>query len=195
MTNLTNEKMEELKKDFDRWYKEKNEEDKINKNLDINKMTEEEKKELVSKIDKKMIEYALEEKGPILLGGLTFHYDEKCKWYEALKQINGTEVSIHSYGLNNLEKVLGLAVKYYKELDLSNLKEYIADDSYEQDKVTWQFENITKQEFINNLTLVAIEVDETRVEYWFDDNDMYAGHSITVRKKHDDDKMEVNLEG
>lgn len=120
MTNLTNEKMEELKKDFDRWYKEKNGEDNKKKNLDINTMTEDEKKELVDKIDKKMIEYALEEKGPILLGGLTFHYDEKCKWYEALKEVDGTKVSIHSYGLNEIKNVLKLAVKYYEELDLIN---------------------------------------------------------------------------
>jgi hypothetical protein len=216
MTNLTTEQIEDIKNDFDKWFTKEQEKkeivDKIDKQIEYNEKKEkiiedfsnwyndkkQEKKDMsdiMNAIDDKMIELALNDKSTIYLGKLKFNYDEKCKWYEAVKEIDGKEVSIHSYGLNEIEKVLKLAVKYYEELDLTNLKNYIADNSYEQDKYEWQFENITKDEFIKNLTLVAIEVDTRRVEYWFDDNDMYGGHSITVRKKHDDDKMKINLEG
>ncbi|MBQ7140895.1 MAG: DUF2262 domain-containing protein [Bacilli bacterium] len=108
--------------------------------------------------------------------------------------IDGKETSIHSYGLNDIENVLKLAVKYYEEINLVSLKEYIVNEFYEKDKNT-ELNGISKEEFTNNLELLSIQVDSKYVEYWFDDNDMYGGHSIVVTKKHDEDKMEVNLEG
>ena len=95
---------------FDKWYEEKA---KLN--------------EAVKMIDDKMIELALNDKSTIYLSKLKFNYDEKYKWYETLKEIDGKEVSIHSYGLNDIEKVLKLTVKYYEELDLTKLKNYIAN--------------------------------------------------------------------
>lgn len=72
--------------------------------------------DIMNAIDDKMIELSLNDKSTIYLGKLKFQYDEKYKWYEALKEIDEKEVSIHSYGLNEIEKVLKIAVKYYEEL-------------------------------------------------------------------------------
>lgn len=147
-----------------------------------------------NKIDDKMIELALNDKSTIFLGKLKFNYDEKYKWYEALEEIDGKEVSIHSYGLNEIEKVLKLAVKYFEELDLINLKKCIADAWYENDKDN-ELEGISRETFVNNLKLIAIEVSTKTVDYWFDDNLMYGGHNIIVSKKHDEDKYLVDMAG
>lgn len=208
---MNNNKKEEIFNDFDKWYKEKqklNEDvEKIDKQVRINKAVDILDKAIqkdidnknfiesaANKIDDKMIELALNDKSTIFLGKLKFNYDEKYKWYEALEEIDGKEVSIHSYGLNEIEKVLKLAVKYFEELDLINLKKCIADAWYENDKDN-ELEGISRETFVNNLKLIAIEVSTKTVDYWFDDNLMYGGHNIIVSKKHDEDKYLVDMAG
>lgn len=208
---MANNKKEEILNDFDKWYEEKNKLDKevekkdkqirINKAMDI--LDKAIQKDIdnknfiesaVNKIDDKMIELALNDKSTIYLGKLKFNYDEKYKWYEALKEIDGKEISIHSYGLNEIEKVLKLAVKYYEDLDLIYLKNCIANAWYENDKDN-ELEGISRETFVNNLKLIAIEVSTRTVNYWFDDNNMYGGHNIIVSKKHDEDKYLVDMAG
>lgn len=150
--------------------------------------------DIMNAIHDKMIELSLNDKSTIYLGKLKFQYDEKYKWYEALKEIDEKEVSIHSYGLNEIEKVLKLAVKYYEELDLINLKNCIANAWYENDKDN-ELEGISRETFVNNLKLIAIEVSTRTVNYWFDDNNMYGGHNIIVSKKHDEDKYLIDMAG
>lgn len=208
---MEQEQKDKIIKDFDKWYEEKNkldkEVEKIDKQIRINKAMDildksiqkdiDEKnliESAVNKIDDKIIELSLNEKSDILLSKLNFHYDEKYKWYEALKEIDGKEVSIHSYGLNEIEKVLKLAVKYYEELDLIYLKNCIANAWYENDKDN-ELEGISRETFVNNLKLIAIEVSTRIVNYWFDDNNMYGGHNIIVSKKHDEDKYLVDMAG
>lgn len=204
-------KKKEIFNDFDKWYEEEqklNEDvEKIDKQVRINKAVDILDKAIqkdidnknfiesaTNKIDDKMIELALNDKSTIFLGKLKFNYDEKYKWYEALEEIEGKEVSIHSYGLNEIEKVLKLAVKYFEELDLINLKKCIADAWYENDKDN-ELEGISRETFVNNLKLIAIEVSTRTVDYWFDDNLMYGGHNIIVSKKHDEDKYLVDMAG
>lgn len=208
---MEQEQKDKIIKDFDKWYEEKNkldkEVEKIDKQIRINKAMDildktiqkdiDEKnliESAVNKIDDKIIELSLNEKSDILLGKLNFHYDEKYKWYEALKEIDGKEVSIHSYGLNEIEKVLKLAIKYYEGLDLIYLKNCIANAWYENDKDN-ELEGISRETFVNNLKLIAIEVSTRIVNYWFDDNNMYGGHNIIVSKKHDEDKYLVDMAG
>lgn len=208
---MANNKKEEILNDFDKWYEEKNkldkEVEKIDKQIRINKAMDILDKAIqkdidnknfiesaVNKIDDKMIELALNDKSTIYLGKLKFNYDEKYKWYEALKEIDGKEISIHSYGLNEIEKVLKLAVKYYEDLDLIYLKNCIANAWYENDKDN-ELEGISRETFVNNLKLIAIEVSTRTVNYWFDDNNMYGGHNIIVSKKHDEDKYLVDMAG
>lgn len=208
---MNNNKKEEIFNDFDKWYKEKqklNEDvEKIDKQVRINKAVDILDKAIqkdidnknfiesaANKIDDKMIELALNDKSTIFLGKLKFNYDEKYKWYEALEEIDGKEVSIHSYGLNEIEKVLKLAVKYFEELDLINLKKCIADAWYENDKDN-ELEGISRETFVNNLKLIAIVVSTKTVDYWFDDNLMYGGHNIIVSKKHGEDKYLVDMAG
>lgn len=150
--------------------------------------------DIMSAIDDKMIELSLNDKSTIYLGKLKFNYNEEYKWYEALKEIDGKKICIHSYGLNDIENVLKLAVKYYDELNILNLKEFVVNKYYENDKDT-ELNGISKEEFINNLDLLSIQVDSKYVEYWFDDNDMYGGHNIIVSKKHDEDKYLVDMAG
>lgn len=171
---MDNNKKEEILNNFDKWYEEKNkldkEVEKIDKQVRINKAIDildkaiqkdiDEKNfvETAEKmIDDKIIENALSEKKSIYLGVLKFNYDEKYKWYEALKEIDGKEVSIHSYGLNEIEKVLKLAVKYYEELDLIYLKNCIANSWYENDKDN-ELEGISRETFVNNLKLIALKL-------------------------------------
>lgn len=208
---LDNNKKEEIINNFDKWYEEKNklneEVNKIDRQIRINKAIDfldkemqkdidKQKKidELVKMVDDKIIELALNDKSTIYLGKLKFNYDEKYKWYEALKEIDGKEVSIHSYGLNEIEKVLKFAVEYFEELDLINLKKCIADAWYENDKDN-ELEGISRETFVNNLKLIAIEVSTKTVNYWFDDNNMYGGHNIIVSKKHDEDKYLIDMAG
>ena len=174
---MDNNKKEEIIKDFDKWYESK----KIIENS-------------IDMIDDKMIENAIAEKKDIYTKNLIFKYNEEYKWYEVEKEVEGKKILIHSYGLSDLKNVLKLASRYYNELDILSLKECIVNEYYENDKDT-ELNGITKENFINNLDLLSIQVDSKYVEYWFDDNDMYGGHSIVISKKHDDDKIQINLEG
>lgn len=201
---MENEKKEQILNDFDKWYDNKKSLDeaveKIDRQIKINSAVDgicqkiDNQQENFNKIDEKMIENAINEKGTIFLGGLVFHYNEEYNWYETSKEIDGKETSIHSYGLNDIENVLKLAVKYYEGIDLVSLKKCIVNEYYEKDKDT-ELNGISKEEFTNNLELLSIQVDSKYVEYWFDDNDMYGGHSIVITKKHDEEKITINLEG
>lgn len=215
MANLTTEQIEDIKNDFDKWFTKEQEKKEIvniiDKQIEYNEKKEkiiedfsnwyndkkQDKKDMsdiMNAIDDKMIELSLNDKSTIYLGKLKFNYNEEYNWYEALKDVDGKEVCIHSYGLNDIGNVLKLAVKYYEELDLVNLKNCIVNEYYENDKDT-ELNGISKEEFINNLDLLSIQVDSKYVEYWFDDNDMYGGHSIVISKKHDEEKFTINLEG
>lgn len=81
-----------------------------------------------------------------------------------------------------------------EELDLINLKNCIANAWYENDKDN-ELEGISRETFVNNLKLIAIEVSIRTVNYWFDDNNMYGGHNIIVSKKHDEDKYLIDMAG
>ena len=67
--------------------------------------------DIMNAIDDKMIELSLNDKSTIYLGKLKFNYNEEYNWYEALKDIDGKEVCIHSYGINDIGNVLKLAGK------------------------------------------------------------------------------------
>lgn len=192
--DLTQEEKDEIVNKIDKQIKINELKEKLYTELDKEFIRKDKLEEAVKKIDDKMLENALNEKGPIFAGGIRYLYQPEYKWYEATKEIDGEEINIHSYDLNNIGNVLNLASDYFKNLDISRLKEIISNEYYESDK-DGELQGITKEQFINNLSLLSISVDNNYVEYWFDDNDMYGGHNIVVSKKHDSEKYTIDLAG
>ncbi|MBR2712883.1 MAG: DUF2262 domain-containing protein [Bacilli bacterium] len=190
ISDLSQEEKEQIINKIDRQIKIDKAVEDICKKIDDDKKLDEE----VKKIDSKIIEICVREKSPIKIGNINFTYNEKYDWYESSVDIDNENICIHTYGMNNIEDSLNKAIKYFDNLDVNKLKNIIADEYYESDK-DGELQGTTREEFLNNLSLVSIQVDSKYVEYWFDDNDMYGGHNIVVSTKHDEEKYTIDMAG
>lgn len=190
--DLSQEEKDKIISNIDRQIKINDAVDRICEKIDKDIEEKSKIESAIKMIDDKMFENVLNEKGPIFTNGLMFKYNKEYDWYETIKEIDGKKVTIHSCGLNDIKNVLDLATTYFKDIDITILKNYIVSEYYELNK---DLEGISKEKFINNLSLISIQVDSKYVEYWFDDNNMYGGHNIIVSKKHDEEKITIDLAG
>lgn len=190
ISDLSQEEKDKIVENIDSQIKINNAVEFLSKKMDEKKKLDEE----VKKIDSKIIEICVSEKSPIKIGNVNFTYNEKYDWYESSVDIENKNICIHTYGMNNIEDSLNQAIKYFDNLDITKLKNVIADEYYESDK-DGELQGVSREDFLNNLSLISIQVDSKYVEYWFDDNDMYGGHNIVVSTKHDEEKYSIDMAG
>lgn len=140
----------------------------------------------------------------ITINGIEFKYNEKEKAYEKVIHVNNKNVIVviyESYVNDRVNEALNYATNYINNLDLNLLKKIIVEQLYQPNDEWYgvgengQAIEYTKQEYTSKLELKAISVDLNSVEYWFNDNGLYAGHDITIYKKHENNEYKVELAG
>jgi hypothetical membrane spanning protein len=112
--------------------------------------------------------------------------------YEGTVVLNGEEfgVSIILEDEGETEKVEQLMSTFISEIDtlLPKAKECIANEFLDLYNDNWRFGDddeddpdkpeLTKEEFMENLSLQSLLFYSEDVEVFFDDNDMFFGHSL-----------------
>ena len=112
--------------------------------------------------------------------------------YEGTVVLNGEEfgVSIILEDEGETEKVEQLMSTFFNEIDtlLPKAKECIANEFLDLYNDNWRFGDndeddedkpeLTKEEFMENLSLQSFLFYSEDVEVFFDDNDMFFGHSL-----------------
>ena len=111
--------------------------------------------------------------------------------YEGTVVLNGEEfgVSIILEDEGETEKVEQLMSTFFNEIDtlLPKAKECIANEFLDLYNDNWRFGDdednpdkpeLTKEEFMENLSLRSLLFYSEDVEVFFDDNDMFLGHSL-----------------
>ena len=128
---------------------------------------------------------------PYKITDFTQHTDDPTS-YEGMVVLNGEElgVSIILEDEGETEKIEQLMNTLFGEVDmlLPKAKECIAEEFLELYNDNWRFgdddENdpdkpeLTKEEFMEALTLQSFLFYSEDVEVFFDDNDMFSGHSL-----------------
>ena len=128
---------------------------------------------------------------PYKITDFTQHTDDPTS-YEGMVVLNGEElgVSIILEDESETEKIEQLMNTLFGEVDmlLPKAKECIAEKFLELYNDNWRFgdddENdpdkpeLTKEEFMEALTLQSFLFYSEDVEVFFDDNDMFLGHSL-----------------
>lgn len=130
----------------------------------------------------------------IEINGKKFKFNEKENAYGTIIEANDKKILVMAsliYCKDKIEETLEKASNYIDNLDIKILKKVIVDNGYYNQTEL----NISQEEFLNQIYLKYIFVSPSIVEYWFDDNNLYGGHEITVSKFHDSEIYNVNLAG
>lgn len=128
-----------------------------------------------------------------ILGEMTV--DENDDYIEGKVEINNREIYFGIYvddvnDKDNTDKVIGEFKKFISEFDKwdKDIREYAAKtmtenandwlrDSLEEGE---EFVEITEKKFAERMILNSISYDENGFEVFYDDDDMFWGHSIVV---------------
>ncbi len=83
-----------------------------------------------------------------------------------------------------MEKLLPMV----PELDIKS-RNYAADELLETKNDVWLEEDeepISREDFINTLTLKRVEFNADGITFWYDDGDLFWGHTVTVDSSADE---------
>ena len=84
-----------------------------------------------------------------------------------------------------------------KDID-KKLKDYISENMLE-DANNWNDDadkpHINKEDFSKLITLASITISEDIITFWFDDGDIFWGHSIVVESDYDFNFTDAHIEG
>ncbi|WP_297300626.1 DUF2262 domain-containing protein [uncultured Brachyspira sp.] len=84
-----------------------------------------------------------------------------------------------------------------KDID-EKLKDYISENMLE-DANNWNDDadkpHINKEDFSKLITLASITISEDIITFWFDDGDIFWGHSIVVESDYDFNFEDAHIEG
>lgn len=128
----------------------------------------------------------------IIIGDIKFKYNAKEEAYGTIIDMDGNKVLVKSYDLDNIKMSLKIAAKLIKELSIDALKEFIARTFYDNESEDL---GLTRDEFKEAIDLDVITIDKTYIEYWFDDGEIYGGHSIVLTNKIGEEKMTIEIAG
>jgi len=85
-----------------------------------------------------------------------------------------------------------------RRLDPGTLRRVVAEDYLELYNGTWRQdddEELDQDGFIARITPTGVDVDEDRVEIYFDDGDLFGGHTIIVSLDAELQVTDVKLAG
>ena len=127
---------------------------------------------------------------PYKITDFTQHTDDPTS-YDGTVVINGEELSVDIIleDEGETEKVEQLMNTFFNEIDtlLPKAKECIANEFLDLYNDNWRFGDdednpdkpeLTKEEFMEALSLRSLLFYSEDVEVFFDDNDMFLGHSL-----------------
>ncbi|CRF31356.1 hypothetical protein BRSU_0041 [Brachyspira suanatina] len=84
-----------------------------------------------------------------------------------------------------------------KDID-KKLKDYISENMLE-DANNWNDDaekhHISKEDFVKLIALTSITISEDIITFWFDDGDIFWGHSIVVESDYDFNFEDAHIEG
>jgi hypothetical protein len=117
-----------------------------------------------------------------LLGTLT--YEKELDWWSANFQVGkGRKVDVHINNIEGLEKALATVEKKIETVRRDELKfrDYAAKKLLKLANEWSEGEKVTKEEFISRMCLQAIEFyNDLSIGLYYDDGDLFLGHTITV---------------
>jgi hypothetical protein len=117
------------------------------------------------------------------------NFDEKHNFYEVKIDWQGQQISLSLHQPEKINETLKIAQTVHENQDLWNkkIREFLIANLYGE---TWSEtehdENFTEDEFCKKFELESLTVDildrnnEIQVSFWFDDGDLFWGHTIVL---------------
>lgn len=139
-------------------------------------------------------------------------YNKKLEWYEGTVKwcgndvnfslnIDNSDISLLSELVSTADEIIGnqqkwdVIVRKYAAKWLTELANDWAYDDYDEDEAEEPPE-ITEEEFASRIDLCEISFyEDGRFIFWFYDDDMFAGHSVTVYGDIKNGCNDANIEG
>jgi hypothetical protein len=134
-------------------------------------------------------------------GALTL--DPEVDWFEGTANWNGTpirivfpvdEETLHDDALESAQTLWADQVKWKQSIEAYAIQALLGiknSDWLEDDEV-----ELTAEEFLSRITLETVSVAaEGDFEFWYNDGDIFAGHSIVVRGNLELGPIEACAEG
>lgn len=132
-----------------------------------------------------------------------FELDKSINSFEKnMSWINNSDISVsfddidEEYNKNSIDIIKKIFADK-KDID-KRVKEYAAENLLE-DANSWNDDadkpNIDKEEFAKLISLTSITIYEDNITFWFDDGDIFWGHSIVVESDSDFNFEDAHIEG
>lgn len=132
-----------------------------------------------------------------------FELDKSINSFEKnMSWINNSDISVsfddidEEYNKNSIDIIKKIFADK-KDID-KKVKEYVAENLLE-DANSWNDDadkpNIDKEEFAKLISLTSITIYEDNITFWFDDGDIFWGHSIVVESDSDFNFEDAHIEG
>ena len=144
----------------------------------------------------KPVYYKDEELGDFELDKSINRFEKNMSWIDN----NDISVSFDNIDEEVNEKSADIIKKIFsskKELD-KKLKDYISENMLE-DANNWNDDDdkphISKEDFTKLIALTSITISEVIITFWFDDGDIFWGHSIVVESGYDFNFTDAHIEG
>lgn len=144
--------------------------------------------------DEELLAIAEEIQKPVIIstkqfGNLTLDrsidwFEGNAKWNEKSIEITFSvepgEQTLPHEALQTAERLWSDQAKWNKKIE-----DYVVQELLELKNGTWLDEGekeVTRQQFLDRMTLTSISIDpDGEFEFWYDDGDLFWGHSISVR--------------
>ena len=130
---------------------------------------------------------------------LEFIYYESDSDYETKYKIDDSEVNIVLKSYNNdYENIIKKAYEFLKNFNLEDIKSLIVKECYLADKKELESvhnREISEELYRKLLKLTTIAFGDKFIDIWFDDSNLYGGHSFNLSKKYEDDVYNIDLAG
>ncbi|WP_299556949.1 DUF2262 domain-containing protein [Seonamhaeicola sp.] len=117
----------------------------------------------------------------------SFILDRRSHWFETKAQWKNQQIELFLSGtLADIRGLESTAIKLFIESDKwdEKIKKKIASDLLSLKNESWIDENespLSEKEFLSKITLESIVIhDEEDFEFWFNDGDIFWGHTISV---------------
>jgi hypothetical protein len=111
-------------------------------------------------------------------------YDKELDWWTAkLELMKGLKITVHINNQMDMGKVVSAVEERLARLrkDEPSLREYAAKKLLKLANEWSEGEKVTKDDFVSRMCLEAIEFyNDLSMGLYFDDGDLFWGHTITV---------------
>lgn len=163
---------------------------------------------LMEDSDEDLLAIAEEVQKPVILsterfGKLTLDrsidwFEGKAKWNEKTIDITFSaepgEQKLPDQALQTAEQLWADQAEWNKKIE-----DYVIQELLELKNGTWLDEGekeVTRQQFLDRMTLTSISIDpDGEFEFWYDDGDLFWGHSISVRGNLKDGLLDAGIQG